>query len=122
MSSKAPKEYEQPSLTEFLSAQYHIGKEVQEAPDVEAQATAVPTAKRNFQAAESLGQSSKSSIGFDTRDDPFAPREGKTLTWQNVDMILVSSTKPGLPKTCHRLAVNLTHQLCLCRGSACAVW
>jgi hypothetical protein len=121
MSSKAPKEYEQPSLTEFLSAQYHIGKEVEEAPDVEAQANVQP-AKRNFQAAESLGQSSKSSIGFDTRDDPFALREGKTLTWQNVDMILVSSTKPGPPKTCHRFPVNLTHDLCLFRGSAYTVW
>ena len=25
--------------------------------------------------------------------DPFAPREGKTLTWRNVDMVLVSYKK-----------------------------
>jgi hypothetical protein len=92
MSHKAPDEYEQPSLTEFLSAQYHIGKEVQEAPDVEAQAQVQP-AKRNLHMVDSLGDSMKSSIGFDTRDDPFAPREGKTLTWQNVDMILVRTVR-----------------------------
>ena len=27
----------------------------------------------------------------DSRDDPFAPREGKTLTWRNINMTLVSS-------------------------------
>ena len=29
---------------------------------------------------------------LDSRDDPFAPREGKTLTWRNISMTLVSST------------------------------
>lgn len=27
---------------------------------------------------------------LDMRDDPFAPRDGKTLTWKDVDMTLVS--------------------------------
>ena len=26
---------------------------------------------------------------LDHRDDPFAPRDGKTLTWRNVNMTLV---------------------------------
>lgn len=26
--------------------------------------------------------------GLDSHSDPFAPREGKTLTWKNVDMVL----------------------------------
>ena len=29
---------------------------------------------------------------LDSRDDPFAPREGKILTWHNINMTLVSST------------------------------
>mmetsp|Transcript_28345 Transcript_28345/g.65752 ORF Transcript_28345/g.65752 Transcript_28345/m.65752 type:complete len:84 (-) Transcript_28345:2605-2856(-) len=27
---------------------------------------------------------------LDIRDDPFAPRDGKTLTWKNIQMTLVS--------------------------------
>ena len=30
------------------------------------------------------------SMPLDVHDDPFARREGKTLTWRNVDMTLVS--------------------------------
>ena len=31
-----------------------------------------------------------SSIGLDAKEDPFARRDGKTLLWRNVNMILVS--------------------------------
>jgi hypothetical protein len=33
------------------------------------------------------------SMALEARDDPFAAREGKTLTWRNVDMTLVRSRK-----------------------------
>ncbi len=33
----------------------------------------------------------ENASGIDGADDPFAPREGKTLTWSNVDMMLVST-------------------------------
>lgn len=35
-----------------------------------------------------LDNTEKSAL--DMRDDPFAPRDGKTLTWKDVDMTLVS--------------------------------
>ena len=34
--------------------------------------------------------SKKSSTVLTSSDDPFAPREGKTLIWRNVNMTLVS--------------------------------
>jgi len=41
-----------------------------------------------------LGMSGRSSASaLDVRDDPFAAREGKTLTWKNVDMILAAKDK-----------------------------
>lgn len=33
----------------------------------------------------------KKTSGLDTHDDPFALREGKTLTWRDMNMTLVSS-------------------------------
>ena len=36
----------------------------------------------------------KSSM-LDRHDDPFAQREGKTLTWHNVNMTLVSTDVPA---------------------------
>jgi hypothetical protein len=34
----------------------------------------------------------KQSSTLDNHDDPFAPREGKTLLWKNVNMTLVRNT------------------------------
>ena len=92
MSNRSPEVYEQPSLSEFLSGQYRIEKQpVQEKPrvrDVEAQTTVAAVAETGTNAREVFHKSS--SIALEARDDPFAPREGKTLTWQNVNMVLVS--------------------------------
>lgn len=44
---------------------------------------------------------------LDSRDDPFAPREGKTLTWRNINMTLVS------PR--HQASATAGHTcLCVC--------
>lgn len=73
-----------------MSGQYQIEKrQVREEPrarDVEAQAPETPVAASTTQVREGFHKSS--SIALEARDDPFAPREGKTLTWQNVNMVL----------------------------------
>ena len=72
---------EQP-LTEFLSGQYHIIE-----PKVVEQV--VEFARPSMD--DSQGSDANKSPIIEKRDDPFAPREGKTLTWRNVDMTLVST-------------------------------
>lgn len=92
MSARSSEINQQQSLSDFLSGQYQIEKrQVREEPrarDVEAQAPETPVAASTTQVREGFHKSS--SIALEARDDPFAPREGKTLTWQNVNMVLVS--------------------------------
>ena len=79
-----PSEYVEPTLAEFLVGQYHIESKVDQMKadginqvfDVEKPAAWDITHK---------------SIDLDANIDPFAPRDGKTLTWQNVNMKLVSA-------------------------------
>jgi hypothetical protein len=83
MSTGKSKAYEEPSLTEFLSGQFRIEpKDVEKAADEEEaqEVEFARTSTHDTQGSES-----------EKRDDPFAPREGKTLTWRNVDMTLVST-------------------------------
>jgi hypothetical protein len=95
MASQQNKEYKSPSLNEFLSGQYQIkstpipspGQQVDtiEQFDVE---SLMGKDLTQFSKDSSMTEESNKSI-LDSRDDPFAPRDGKTLTWQNVNMKLV---------------------------------
>jgi hypothetical protein len=93
MSARASEIHQKQSLSDFLSGQYQIEKrQVEEEPrarDVEAQAPVTPVAGATTHLVKD-GFHKSASSALEARDDPFAPREGKTLTWQNVNMVLVS--------------------------------
>jgi hypothetical protein len=94
MTTGKPEAYEEPSLTEFLSGQYQIEHKDVEKVVVEEEAQEVEFARPSKDDTQRSGTNKSTTM---KRDDPFAPREGKTLTWRNVDMTLVStrSSKEG---------------------------
>jgi hypothetical protein len=87
------KPYKGPSLSEFLSGQYQISSTAvsSQGKVIESVNQDVDSLKStdNSHMASTLDESNNTSF-LDSRDDPFAPRDDKTLTWQNVNMKLVS--------------------------------
>jgi hypothetical protein len=95
MVSHRSKDYKVPSLTEFLSGQYQINTSPRPSPGVNVETIEnvdVESLMRKdltqFTKDSNMTDDSSKSI-LDSRDDPFAQRDGKTLTWQNVNMKLV---------------------------------
>jgi hypothetical protein len=81
---KGPSEYAEPTLAEFLAGQYRIEPKVDQ--------TRANGASHAFDVELPVPRDiTKKNIELDASIDPFAPRDGKTLTWQNVNMKLVSS-------------------------------
>lgn len=84
--------YDTPSLCDFLKGQYRIYKRIAQEEsrglDVEAQTHMAPTAGTGTSSSKEIHKNS--SISLEARDHPFAAREGKTITWQNVNLELVS--------------------------------
>jgi hypothetical protein len=87
--------YEGPSLTEFLSGQYQITSTARPSPGQQVETVEQVDVESLMKTdgllrAKNFSELEDNRISFlDTRDDPFAPRDGKTLTWQNVNMKLV---------------------------------
>ncbi len=80
-----PSEYVEPTLAEFLVGQYHIEPKVD-------QTRADGSPRHVFNVEKPVAWDiTQNSIDLEASIDPFASRDGKTLTWQNVNMKLVSS-------------------------------